>query len=126
MLARHGHPIQHARVGILGFTFKEDVPDIRNSKIWDVYCELRSFGIEPIVHDPKVDAKTMRQTYGIELAPIERFRDLAALIYAIPHKEYLPLEAAMGESIAPGGILVDIRARLSRSALRSDIHHSSL
>ena len=126
LLARHGHPIQDSRVGILGFTFKENVPDIRNSKVIDIYDELRSFGIAPLVHDPKADADAVRGAHGIELVPLDEFRDLAALIYAVPHDEYGSIEPTMSERIAPAGILLDIRARLAGPGLREDIHYWSL
>ncbi|HEX6661770.1 MAG TPA: nucleotide sugar dehydrogenase [Sphingomicrobium sp.] len=126
LLAMHGHPIQDSRVGILGFTFKENVPDIRNSKVVDIYEELRSFGIAPLVHDPQADAGTVRGVHGIELSPIEEFRDLAALIYAVPHEDYRSLEPAISDRIVEGGILVDIRAKLSSARLREDIHYWSL
>ena len=126
LLAMHGHPVQDSRVGILGFTFKENVPDIRNSKVIDIYDELRSFGIAPLVHDPKADPETVRGAHGIELAPLEEFRDLVALIYAVPHDDYGSIEPTMSERIAPGGILLDIRARLGGAGLREDIHYWSL
>jgi UDP-N-acetyl-D-galactosamine dehydrogenase len=126
LLAMHGHPIQDSRIGILGFTFKENVPDIRNSKVIDIYEELRSFGIAPLVHDSKADPGAVRGAHGIELAPLEEFRDLAALIYAVPHDDYGSVEPAISERIAPGGILVDIRSRLGRAGLRDDIHYWSL
>jgi UDP-N-acetyl-D-galactosamine dehydrogenase len=126
MLAVHGHPIQDSRVGILGFTFKENVPDIRNSKVIDIYDELRSFGIAPLVHDPKADPDTVRDAHGIELAPLEEFRDLAVLIYAVPHDDYGLIEPTISERIAADGILVDIRARLGGAGLREDVHYWSL
>jgi UDP-N-acetyl-D-galactosamine dehydrogenase len=126
LLAMHGHPMQDSRVGILGFTFKENVPDIRNSKVIDICNELRSFGIVPLIHDSKADADTVRGTHGIELAPLEEFHDLAALIYAVPHDDYGSIEPTLSDRIAPGGILVDIRAKLSAARLREDIHYWSL
>jgi UDP-N-acetyl-D-galactosamine dehydrogenase len=126
LLAMRGHRTQDSRVGILGFTFKENVPDIRNSKVIDIYDELRSFGITLLVHDPKADADTVRGAHGIELAPLEEFRDLAALIYAVPHDDYRSIEPSLSERIAPDGILVDIRAKLGGARLREDIHYWSL
>ncbi|HEX6661905.1 MAG TPA: UDP binding domain-containing protein, partial [Sphingomicrobium sp.] len=126
LMAVQGHPIQDSRVGILGVTFKENVPDIRNSKVVDIYDELRSFGIAALVHDPKADAEKVRELHGIELAPIEEFRDLAALIYAVPHDDYGSIEPAISDRIVQDGILIDIRARLAGAALRDDIRYWSL
>ena len=126
LLAMHGHSTQDSRVGILGFTFKENVPDIRNSKVVDIYNQLRSSGIAPLVNDAKADADTVRGAHGIELVPLDEFRDLAALIYAVPHDDYGSIEPTICERIAPGGILVDIRSRLGGTGLREDIHYWSL
>ena len=64
MLASSGRPMRGARVGILGFTFKENVPDIRNSKVIDTYRELREFGIEPIVHDARAEPERFATNMG--------------------------------------------------------------
>lgn len=126
LLARYDHPIRHQRVGILGFTFKENVPDIRNSKVIDIYRELRAFGIEPIVHDPLADADTVKRTYGVELASLQEFHSLGALIYAVPHHEYAELEPKFEEMTASDGILVDIRAKIDRKSLKNGVHYWSL
>jgi UDP-N-acetyl-D-galactosamine dehydrogenase len=125
-LAAHGHRIRDQRIGILGFTFKENVPDIRNSKVLDIYNELKSFGIEPMVHDPRADSAAVRQAHDIELVDLDELRDLGTLIYAVPHDEYVAMEPKLSERIISGGILVDIRARLPRASLRNDIRYWSL
>ena len=114
------------RVGILGLTFKENVPDIRNSKVVDIYRELREFGIEPLVHDPRPMPATVHHEYGIELAPLEEFRDLRALIYAVGHDEYRPLHASIGDMMAKGGIIADVRSLLDPATLRADLRYWSL
>ena len=126
LIAASGRPIISARVGILGFTFKENVPDIRNSKVIDTYRELREFGIEPIVHDVRADAAAVRSEYGIELAPFDEFSDLDALIYAVGHDEYRALHDGIGEMVGKGGIVVDVRSLVDPSSLRPDIVYWSL
>jgi UDP-N-acetyl-D-galactosamine dehydrogenase len=126
LIAASGRPIRDARVGILGFTFKENVPDIRNSKVIDVYRELRDFGIEPLVHDPRADPAAIRHEYDVALSSIEAFGDLDALIYAVGHDEYRPLHARIGDMVAKGGILADVRSLLDPAALREDIVYWSL
>jgi UDP-N-acetyl-D-galactosamine dehydrogenase len=127
LLARRDQPIRHARVGILGLTFKENVPDIRNSKVVDILDELRAFGIEPIVHDPVADARTVRDAYGVELCGIEQFTELAAIVAAVAHDEFAALDGArLSDMIAPNGILVDVRSKVDPASLRPDVCYWSL
>jgi UDP-N-acetyl-D-galactosamine dehydrogenase len=127
LLARGGHAIAGARVGVLGLTFKENVPDTRNSKVADVIAELREFGIEPLVHDPLASPETVRQAYDIGLSPLEQLRDLHALVLAVPHKDYLAIEQdALSAMVVPNGVLIDVPARIDPTGLRPDIRHWSL
>lgn len=126
MLAANGGAVRDQRVGILGLTFKENVPDIRNSKLLDLYNELKSFGTAPLVHDARADAEAVRQAHGIELASLDSLRDLAALVYAVPHNEYLEIESMLGDRVVQGGLLVDVRSRLDPDELRNDLQYWSL
>lgn len=122
MLAQVDLPIRNARVGILGFTFKENVPDIRNSKVVDIYRELRAFGLDPIVHDPLADAAITRDHCGVTLCELDHLCDLDALILAVPHAEYAALDAhKLGEMIVENGIFVDIMSRVQPGSMRDDI-----
>jgi UDP-N-acetyl-D-galactosamine dehydrogenase len=125
-IAASGKPIIKARVGILGFTFKENVPDIRNSKVIDTYRELKEFGVEPIVHDARADPDVVRHEYGIELSPLDEFKDLRALVYAVGHDEYRPLNGHINDMVAEGGVVADIRSLLDPADLRPDIRYWSL
>ena len=126
LIAASGQQIIGARVGILGFTFKENVPDIRNSKVIDTFRELREFGIEAIVHDARADPERVREDYGVELAPLEALSDLRALIYAVGHEDYRPLEGRISDMVADGGIVADVRSLLDPASLRPDIRYWSL
>jgi UDP-N-acetyl-D-galactosamine dehydrogenase len=127
MLAERGHPIVGQRVGILGFTFKENVPDIRNSKVVDIYRELREFGVEPLVHDPMADPETVRRAYGVELCDMSEFTDLTALVFAVPHDAYNGLDGgAISNMLGQDGILIDIKSRANPATLRSDVKYWSL
>src|SRR3546814_19693953 len=90
-----GLPIKGARVGILGLTFKENVPDLRNSRVPDIVAELRSFCIEPLIHDPLAAAADAQHEYGLTLSPLTSFTELHALVLPEPHAAYLP--AAPGD-----------------------------
>ncbi|MDL2264541.1 nucleotide sugar dehydrogenase, partial [Synergistaceae bacterium OttesenSCG-928-I11] len=76
------------RVGILGITFKEDIPDIRNSKVVDIVYELLDYGIDVIVHDPVADHDEVKKEYGVTINDWSNFLDLDAMILAVAHDEY--------------------------------------
>jgi len=81
--------VKTSRVGILGLTFKENVHDIRNSKVPDIVAELEQFGIKPMIHDPMADPEETLHEYGLHLAGLEEFMDLDALILAVNHSIFL-------------------------------------
>lgn len=87
-MIQHGLAIKHARVGILGLAFKENCPDLRNSKVVDIYNELQSFSITPLVHDPLVDKQEALATHHIELCDSDDMKQMDALILAVAHDEY--------------------------------------
>jgi UDP-N-acetyl-D-galactosamine dehydrogenase len=107
--------VRDAKVGILGLTFKEDVPDLRNSRVPDIVKELREFGIEPVIHDAMADCKEAKHEYGIELAGWEDMQNLDGLIVAVSHKAYrdMPLEKITG-CLNNGGVVIDVKNMLDR------------
>ena len=128
LLADARSTIVGARVVILGLTFKEDVPDLRNSRVPDVIAELRKFGIEPLVHDPLASPAEALHEYGITLAGSIP-GDADVVILAVPHREYLvshgaPVLAALRS--VDQGLVVDIKARLERSALPAGLQYWEL
>lgn len=127
LLASMPLPLKDMRVGILGFTFKENVPDIRNSKVVDIYRELQSFGIAPIVHDPLADGAALNHEYGVTLSPLDDFTGLHALILAVPHAAYEPWDAsAYSAMLAEGGVIIDVRSKLDPATIRGDLRYWSL
>jgi len=91
LLIQADKSIRTARVGCLGITFKEDCPDARNSKVNDIFKELKEYGIQPIVCDPVADAVDVKKFYGIDLVPMSDLKDLDCLIIAVAHKEFKAL-----------------------------------
>jgi UDP-N-acetyl-D-galactosamine dehydrogenase len=127
LLARRDQPIHDARVGILGFTFKENVPDIRNSKVVDIYNELVAFGVEPMVHDPVADSATVNRAYGVKLCDLSELSELSAVIVAVAHEDYASLGPdGIGNMMATDGIVVDVRSKLDPALLRPDLCYWSL
>jgi UDP-N-acetyl-D-galactosamine dehydrogenase len=113
LLAGAGRSMSQARVGVLGITFKENVPDLRNSRVPDIVAELREFGVNPIVHDPLASAAAAEQEYGIALSEIGEFRQLDAAVLAVPHREYLgPLRANLLGAVSAGGVFIDVKGAL--------------
>ncbi len=84
-------PVQNAKVAILGFTFKENCPDTRNTKIMDIVKELREYGIEPMITDPVADIDEAKNLYGITFADMNGLNDMDAVIVAVAHQEFLSL-----------------------------------
>ncbi|MFN2349575.1 MAG: nucleotide sugar dehydrogenase, partial [Thioalkalivibrio sp.] len=114
LLIEQDRPVKRGRVGILGLTFKENVPDLRNSRVPDIIKELRQFGIEPLIHDAMADADEARHEYNLELSPLEAFKDLDGLILAVPHKPYLEQGAdALRAMMVEGGVCIDIKSALA-------------
>lgn len=86
-----GAKVLGSRVGILGLTFKENVPDLRNTRVVDIIAELHDFGLEVIVNDAQAYPAEAKQLYGQEIVPLSEFHDLDALILAVAHREYAAL-----------------------------------
>ncbi len=84
-------PVKGARVAILGFTFKENCPDTRNTKVIDIYKELEEYGITPIVVDPAADSGEAKRLYGIDFHAMEEIRNMDAVIVAVAHSQFLEL-----------------------------------
>jgi UDP-N-acetyl-D-galactosamine dehydrogenase len=105
-------------VTILGLTFKEDVPDTRNSKVINIYNELNRFGIGAQVHDPFADADEARHEYGVTLCDMTALRPADALILAVAHRDYLQGGWPLVTKLLKGGegIVLDVKCRLDRSA----------
>jgi UDP-N-acetyl-D-galactosamine dehydrogenase len=113
MLSRAGKPLGGAKVGILGLTFKENVPDLRNSRIPDIVNELLEFGIQPLVHDPLGNKEEAHEEYGVELCEWPALSGLDALIFAVPHRKYLEMgEENLLSLVREGGVVVDVKSVL--------------
>lgn len=86
--------VKKARVALLGFTFKENCPDTRNTRIVDIYNELKEYGIEPVVADPEADAAEAEREYGIKLTDIKDIKNVDAVILAVAHNKFKEMTAA--------------------------------
>jgi UDP-N-acetyl-D-galactosamine dehydrogenase len=127
VLARQGRTILGARVGILGLTFKENVSDLRNSRVPDIIAELKGYGIEPMIHDPLADPDRALHEYGLALAGLDAFRDLDALVLAVPHRAYLDQPRdALWVCLRDGGLVMDVKSALDPAGVPSRLVYWSL
>jgi UDP-N-acetyl-D-galactosamine dehydrogenase len=117
-LVQHGHKVSGARVAVLGLTFKENCPDLRNSKVVDIIDELREYCCEVIVHDPLADPSEAQAEYGIALCEWAELRNCQAVILAVPHAEYLRMSVSQfGMLMDKDATLIDIKCVLDREEL---------
>jgi UDP-N-acetyl-D-galactosamine dehydrogenase len=107
-----------AVVTVLGITFKENVPDTRNSKVVDIVRELVSFGVDVQVHDPMALSEETEHEYGISLRPMDALKPADAVIFAVAHDEYMSdAWSLMTRLLKPGqGVVLDVKSKLSRVA----------
>jgi UDP-N-acetyl-D-galactosamine dehydrogenase len=127
LMLNAGLSTRGARIGVLGLTFKEDVSDIRNSRVPDILKELREFGVLPLVHDPHAESAHAEHEYDITLSPLSDLINLDALIVAVGHKEYkqIPTKQLLN-MLKPGGALIDVKSALNRDQIPSDVPYWSL
>jgi UDP-N-acetyl-D-galactosamine dehydrogenase len=126
-LATADVPVKSARVGILGLTFKQDVPDLRNTKVVDIVREIRQFGIQPLVHDPLVSPEEATREYGLRMVPFSELTGLDALLLAVPHRELMA--RGVKELLAPlreGGVFLDLKSAVETGEARPDLQYWSL
>jgi UDP-N-acetyl-D-galactosamine dehydrogenase len=127
MLISQGFPVKNARVGVLGLTFKEDCNDLRNSKVPDILAELRSFGIDPLIHDSRGNPSEAKHEYGLTLHKLEEFKNLDGLIVAVSHKEYVELgPATLMRMVRDRGCFVDVKSVFSPAHVERGIEYWSL
>ncbi len=119
-LIRTDIPVKRARVAILGFTYKENCPDTRNTKVIDIYKELGEYGITPMVVDPAADAEEAKRLYGITFQHLKDVRDMDAVIVAVAHSEFLKLSrediAGFFNAKHETKVLMDIKGLFDRNA----------
>ncbi len=125
LLSNQGVALKTAKVGVLGITFKENVSDIRNSRVPDIILELKSFGINALVHDPVACPGVIRHEYRIDMASLEQFTDLDALVLAVSHKEYVQMgPIQLSSFLRNGGVFADVKSLFSPKDFPSALYWS--
>lgn len=115
LLSQLSRPANELKVGVLGLTFKENVPDLRNSKVPDIINELREYGVEVLVHDPIAESEEAVAEYGIHLLDWKEMKDLDGLVVAVAHKNFVEMKSA--DLLKPlrsqkNGVLIDVKSIL--------------
>lgn len=117
-LIQAGHSIKGCDVIVLGLTFKENCPDLRNSKVIDVINELESFGCKVHVHDPVAESAEAEHEYGVKLVSWDALPKASAIVAAVSHKPFLamPIEQML-EKLSDSGVFVDVKSSFDQAAL---------
>jgi len=119
-LIQSGFQVKGADVTVLGLTFKEDCPDLRNSKVIDVIRELETYGVTVHVHDPVATAEEAQHEYGVNLVSWEQLPRASAIVAAVSHKEFKARGIdSVVEKLAPGGVYVDVKCQADQAALKA-------
>lgn len=119
-------PINSLRVAVLGLTFKENVPDLRNSKVPDIIHELREYGVQVLVHDPIADSRESVHEYGLHLSDWKDLADVDGIIIAVAHRAYG--EMTMQQLLAPlrdqrHGVVMDVKCMLDQSKIPGSLKY---
>jgi UDP-N-acetyl-D-glucosamine/UDP-N-acetyl-D-galactosamine dehydrogenase len=128
LLANTGCTLSGAKVGVLGITFKENVRDVRNSKVPQMVEELSEFGLRVLVHDPIAYPPEVKHEYGIELVAADDLQNLDALIFAVPHSELClgSIEEGIAKRLKRGGVVADLKHKIDQRKLRNDLVYWAL
>jgi UDP-N-acetyl-D-glucosamine/UDP-N-acetyl-D-galactosamine dehydrogenase len=117
-MIRAGHHVAQSKVTVLGLTFKENCPDLRNSRVIDVIRELESFGVEVQVCDPEADVEEARHEYGVNLVPFDKLEPAAAVVIAVAHREFCNLAPQdYLRMLQHDPVVVDVKGVADRAAL---------
>lgn len=123
-LIKAGIAVRGARVGILGFTFKENCPDTRNTKVIDIVKELNEFGIQPLIADGSADATEAQKLYGIKFCSMDEIKNMDAVVIAVAHNEFQKLSKRDVEDMFnnqnPKKILIDIKGIFDSKEFEED------
>ncbi|WP_323707033.1 nucleotide sugar dehydrogenase [Mammaliicoccus vitulinus] len=119
-LLKKGIEVQGMTINLLGLTFKENCPDLRNTKVIDIVRELEDYGMNVIVNDAEADKETAKKLYGIELKDKNEMTKTDALIFAVPHNDYIEDKNSYLELLNDNGILIDIKGLIKDKDLKEN------
>ncbi|MCP4043580.1 MAG: nucleotide sugar dehydrogenase, partial [Gammaproteobacteria bacterium] len=123
LLIRDGYNVRDSRVIVLGLTFKENVPDLRNTRVIDIVKELQEYGVSVQVHDPLADPHEAADEYGIQLTGDGDLQPASAVILAVSHEEYMEKGWSGIQGLLDGGkgVVLDVKGCLPRTDIPDGI-----
>lgn len=115
------HAVKNAKVAVLGFTFKENCPDTRNTKVMDIVNELKEYGIAPVITDPEADEGEAERLYGVNFTDMKEIKDMDAVILAVAHDGFRQLGRKDMDRLYGSGkkVLLDLKGLLDRQAFEA-------
>jgi UDP-N-acetyl-D-galactosamine dehydrogenase len=112
--------LKELKVAVLGLTFKENVPDLRNSRVPDIIRELQEYGVQVLVHDPLAESEEAVAEYGIHLSEWDRLKNVDGVILAVAHREYSNMGTQKLLSLLRSqeqGVVIDVKSVLEQGKL---------
>jgi len=125
-LSQLNRPVNDLKVAVLGLTFKENVPDLRNSKVPDIIHELKEYGLQVLVHDPIAESEEAVEEYGIHLSKWEQLKDVDGIVLAVAHRAYAEMDSQ--KLLSPlrsqrDGVVIDVKCVLDQAKLPPSIKY---
>lgn len=125
-MIQSGLLVKGAKVGLLGITFKENVPDLRNSRVPDIIKVLEAYGVECFVHDIVADPEHVKHEYGLTLASDDKLKNLDAVILTVAHDHYNKNAARLKSYLKPNGVMIDVKSRYNPDDFAAPLRYWSL
>ncbi len=124
LMIHKGKTVKNSNVGILGLTFKEDCPDLRNTRVTDIIKELKTYGIEPRTHDALADPEEAEKHLGVILSDWRDLNNLDALIIAVPHRQYYEKgNKEILKLVNPDACIIDVKSMMKQEDIRDDLSY---
>ncbi|MBZ8174616.1 nucleotide sugar dehydrogenase [Staphylococcus delphini] len=119
-LLKQGHEVQGITVNVLGLTFKENCPDLRNTKVIHIIEELKDYGLNVVVNDVEADNEESEKLFGFKLEEKENLKPADAIIFAVAHQEYIENKSYYLGLVKDKGIILDIKGMIEREDLKGE------
>jgi len=126
LLSQLGRPTTELKVAVLGLTFKENVPDLRNSRVPDIINELREYGVQVVVHDPMAEVEEAMAEYGIHLTEWDAIKNVDGVVFAVSHRTYLEMGIQKLTKVLRNpqeGVLIDVKSMFDKESFPKSLKY---